>query len=370
MDKYVFILPSDLIGGAEMNLQKLVRFLSEKGSLVYVIFLSCHKSLNESMWEDMNGVHYIFSPTKRESVGCIWLLWIILTNRNIFSLSFKYGITSHVHCNSLISILKKIRLININKLILRESTNVFSWFKGVKLSLIKILYRFYDNNACIICQTGKMKSELLSNIPKFNKMDVRVVTNPVDLNYLSRRRYESCKIIDSLFPSMSVTGSKVILSVGRLVKEKAYDVLLESLSYLDDCYQLIIAGDGPERKNLEQQIEIYGLKKRVHLVGMLTNPYPLMANCYLSIVSSRLEGFPNVLLEKMFLSPRVVSTNCADGIDEIPGIYCCGIDNPRALADSILLAEMDDENSSLERKNAMLKYINDLSVESFFKKIT
>ncbi|MEL7594495.1 glycosyltransferase [Aeromonas veronii] len=368
MDKYVFILPSDLIGGAETNLQKLVRFLSERGSLVYVIFLSCHKTLNESMWEDMNGVHYMFSPTKRESIGCIWLLWIILTNRNLFSLSFKYGITSHVHCNSLISILKRVRLINIDKLILRESTNVFSWFSGIKLSLIKILYRFYDENACIICQTGKMKSELLSNIPKFMKMDVRVVKNPVDLNYLSRRRLENCNIIDKIFPSIS--DSKIILSVGRLVKEKAYDVLLESFSYLDDGYQLIIAGDGPERKSLEQQIEIYGLKERVHLVGMLTNPYPLMANCYLSIVSSRLEGFPNVLLEKMFLSPRVVSTNCADGIDEIPGIYCCEIDNPRALADSILLAEIEDENSFLERKHTMLKYLNDLSVESFFKKIT
>lgn len=368
MKQYIFILPSDLTGGSESNLLKLVRFLSEQGHVVTVIFLSCHKEIGFSMWEPLKDVTYYYSPTKRESTGCIWLLWTILTKRPLFGRRFNRSFTSHVHCNALISVLRKFRLINVDSLVLRESTNVFSWFSGFKLSLISSLYRFYDKSACLVCQTQKMKTELLENVPRVREMDVRVVTNPLDVKQLSLKKNEYCEVTSKLF--LKLQSSKVLLSVGRLVKEKAYDVLLDAFSSMEGDYQLLIVGEGPERESIERRITALGIDNRVHLVGMLSNPYPLMTRCDLGVVASRLEGFPNVLLEKMFLSPRVVSTTCAHGIENIPGIYTCDTDNPAALANSMVSALMEQQDSTLENKALMLQYVYKLSVESFFNKIS
>ncbi|NOJ23994.1 glycosyltransferase [Vibrio coralliilyticus] len=368
MKRFIFILPSDLTGGAEANLLKLVRHLSKRGDMVYVLFLSCHNLEVGSIWEKMDNVNYLYSPTKRESLGCFWLMWIILFERKFSGMTFDCSFSSHVHCNALISTLKRFHFLKIKRLVLRESTNIFSWFKGLKLRLISLLYKLYDRRACLVCQTQRMKDELVSNIPEFCSMDVRVVKNPIDTQFLSERKVNTCKVVENLLPTLN--NSKIILAVGRLVKEKAYDILIDALAILDKECQLLIVGEGPERINLENQVRSKGLEGRVHFVGGLINPYPLMAHCHLGVISSRLEGFPNVLLEQMFLAPKVVSTLCAAGVESIPGILTCETESSIALSRVINAALVQEQECARKNKVLMLQYVDKLSVESFFNKIS
>lgn len=101
-----------------------------------------------------------------------------------------------------------------------------------------------------------------------------------------------------------------LLSVGYLIPRKAHDLIIEALPSLPDV-RLLIAGEGPERANLENLARRLGVADRVTLLGAL--PQTELRNYYgavdaLVLASSR-EGWANVLLEAMACGTPVVASN-------------------------------------------------------------
>jgi len=92
-----------------------------------------------------------------------------------------------------------------------------------------------------------------------------------------------------------------------------------------------------------------GLAGRVTFAGFRSNPYPLMRNAHLFVLSSSWEGFPLVLIEALALGSPVVSTDCPSGPDELLVDdhlgYLVPPDQPGCLADRILRSlETTDSN--------------------------
>lgn len=113
---------------------------------------------------------------------------------------------------------------------------------------------------------------------------------------------------------------RVTLAVGRLGQEKGFDQLLVAFGALalqNFEWDLIILGEGSERKNLEQLRDRLGLKGRVHLLGRVGNPGDWYAQADLYVMSSRFEGFPNTLLEAMAYGLPAVSFDCETGPADI-----------------------------------------------------
>ncbi len=111
-----------------------------------------------------------------------------------------------------------------------------------------------------------------------------------------------------------------VVAVGRLVPQKGYDLLLRAFSLVARQLpgaQLEIWGDGPERERMILEIEQLGLSGRVLLAGETRNPEAAIRRSALLVLSSRVEGFPNVLLEAMALGRPVVAFNCPYGPAEI-----------------------------------------------------
>ena len=111
-----------------------------------------------------------------------------------------------------------------------------------------------------------------------------------------------------------------ILAVGRLSKEKGFDVLLKAfaLSGLTErgaC--LVILGDGPERASLEELARSLNISQAVSMPGVVQDPESWMARCALFVMTSRYEGFPNVLLEAMSLRCAVITADCDSGPREM-----------------------------------------------------
>ncbi|MGF6272014.1 teichuronic acid biosynthesis glycosyltransferase TuaC [Massilia sp. UYP11] len=107
-----------------------------------------------------------------------------------------------------------------------------------------------------------------------------------------------------------VPGRFTLLSVGLLDPRKAHDLIIRALPRLPDV-DLLIAGIGPERKNLEQLARELGVQDRVTLLGAV--PQTELKNYYnaadaLVLASSR-EGWANVLLEAMACGTPVVASN-------------------------------------------------------------
>src|SRR5690606_32186726 len=90
----------------------------------------------------------------------------------------------------------------------------------------------------------------------------------------------------------------VILGVGRLVRAKGFDVLIEAfaITLKRRPMRLVIVGEGPERSALEQKARQLGLAAHVDFVGFDQNPHRYMRRAAVFVLSSRWEGLPAVLI--------------------------------------------------------------------------
>jgi len=142
----------------------------------------------------------------------------------------------------------------------------------------------------------------------------------------------------------------VILSVGRLVPAKDYPTLIRAFAVVRAQYpvRLMVLGEGDERANLELLVDELGLTDDVSLPGFVDNPYKFMARAAVFVLSSRREGFGNVLAEAMTVGTPVVSTDCPSGPAEILESGKWGrlvrVGDPQMLADALLdaLAQRHD----------------------------
>jgi glycosyltransferase involved in cell wall biosynthesis len=141
----------------------------------------------------------------------------------------------------------------------------------------------------------------------------------------------------------------VLLAVGRLSQEKGFDLLLESWSTLANHqphWRLVILGEGPERASLEAQIQALGLDRAVLLPGRAGNVSDWYRRADLFVLSSRFEGFPNVLAEAMASGLAVVSTDCPTGPaaivrDGVDGLLV-PMNQPAALREALARLMHDD----------------------------
>jgi len=112
---------------------------------------------------------------------------------------------------------------------------------------------------------------------------------------------------------------RVILSIGRMSKEKAHADLIEAFKQLgaanpDLNCTLVIVGDGPEREKLAATAHTSGIAGRVVFAGQVRDVQPFYAMADVFVLSSHSEGSPNVLLEAMASRVPVVAT----GVGGVP----------------------------------------------------
>lgn len=106
------------------------------------------------------------------------------------------------------------------------------------------------------------------------------------------------------------TELPLVCAVGRLVAPKGFDLLLEA--FVDVPAQLVVVGEGEERRALERQVEKLGLGERVCLVGRRSDVPRFLRAADLVVISSRREGFSYVMAEALLQRTPLVSFDVAD----------------------------------------------------------
>ena len=116
------------------------------------------------------------------------------------------------------------------------------------------------------------------------------------------------------------TGARVeqpvILGIGRLARQKGFDLLLRafaSTGLADKGWRVVILGEGEDRKALAQLSDDLGVSGSVELPGHVTGVAGWIARSGIFALPSRYEGFPNALLEAMQLGTASVSFDCPSG---------------------------------------------------------
>ncbi len=189
----------------------------------------------------------------------------------------------------------------------------------------------YRRARLIICQTEAVRRCFSQSVHD----RLRVIPNPISAWPQARKAAIPPRIV----------------AVGRLTEQKGFDVLLDAFAQVAKTktdWRLEIFGEGPQSGALQDQITRLGIADQVRLMGNSSTPGGWVENASLFILSSRYEGFPNVLGEAMAAGLPVVSTDCDFGPPEM-------IEHGR----SGLLVEPEDADAL---SGAMLKLMQDAAL--------
>ena len=156
-----------------------------------------------------------------------------------------------------------------------------------------------------------------------------------------------------------------IVSVGRVARQKAFERIPEVLDGLGTLSQRIewsVIGDGPDLPRLREELETKGLQDCVRFIGARNNPFPLVRQADLYVLTSLYESQPMVVMEALTLGVPVLSTDFAS-VRELLGNKPFGViceNSVAGLTDSLRrLLESPKEIQSIQQSAKEYEYDND-----------
>ena len=208
-------------------------------------------------------------------------------------------------------------------------------------SIWALLYRiFYHRHDLLVCQSRYMQDDLVGQFGFPPERSI-VINNPVDTKQIR-------KLANTTLDNVDIASDSLLLvAAGRLSKVKGFDLLIEAMALLDrspvpqpKALHLCIMGDGELFDELMQLAIIKGVSDKVSFVGFQSNPYAWFARADAFVLSSRHEGFPNVVLEALTCGTPVIATPAPGGtreiLDDVDGCMVAGEITAAALAEAIL----------------------------------
>lgn len=356
----LIVIPNDSLGGAEQHLKMIAKYYANNKTRIKIVFL--RNSISNG-WDELKrnpNIKFYYPTSTLELIGVCFLI----KNAIRFNCKFDYVYSSHVKVTSLLGCLMTLTILKCKQFVARESTSIFKRYTGVKLTAYKLMYQLgYSKVNLLICQTDYMKTQLLDNLPNLREKVV-TISNPIDFDIIQS---EGEKLIAT---SEKEKLGNYIVSAGRLIPEKGFDLLIKAyrklLTNTESDIKLLILGEGKERKKLEELIIKQELEGKVILKGFVDNVYPYFKEAKICVVSSRIEGFPNVLLQMMSQNNNVVSTLCAGKIDEIPGVITCKTEDEYSLYEALILAL---NNKRCDNKIIFNEYLSEHTITKFVKTI-
>ena len=191
------------------------------------------------------------------------------------------------------------------------------------------------------------------NLDEFDKADFITVGNAT---YLDKLKSKNKLVISNwaLDPISYDPGSRkeYFLAIGRLVKEKGFDILINAWKDIDE--KLIILGSGRLKKNLLKQIKDTSQESKIFIEESVSKNDidEFYSRAKMLIISSRREGGPRVALEALLRGIKVVSTKVGHMPDILDETYLCNPDSLDSLSnllkDSINNISTIDQSPTFE----------------------
>jgi glycosyltransferase involved in cell wall biosynthesis len=316
-----------VIGGAELQAQRLARALTEAGLFVTVLTLACPGQEPEStergvrVLRRLTGVPYgpLWGLTFMHSTS-LWLHkladdWDVVHNQQV-------GLHSWASVRAAAS-LRKASLLRF----------ACSGPGGDLVSLSErrfglTLIRGLRNAGRFISLTAGGAAEIEQfGLPADR---IRTIPNGVDLSELG--------CLD--WPDLSATDPMRLLFVGRLVHQKGIDVLIDAFAMLEEPqkFRLRVVGAGSELASARRRVSDAGLDPFVEFVSAQQDITAQYEWSEVVVLPSRYEGMPNVVLEAMASARPVLGTNI-DGTAQLVTVgqngWLVPKERPTALAAAI-----------------------------------
>ena len=201
-------------------------------------------------------------------------------------------------------------------LIFNNNTKVIVRISGLpRLNFIRYMFwkMFSKKIYKITCPT-KSTYEYLKKKNIFDKNKISILRDPViHLHEFSMKKKE--KIED-----LKIQKNNLIVGIGRLTRQKNFLLLIRAFKkilFKYPNYQLILLGEGEQRKLLTKEIIKLELKNKIFLMGYKDNVYKYLLNSDCFILTSLWEDPGFVILEAALSNTFIISSDCPNGPNEI-----------------------------------------------------
>lgn len=366
--KICFLINSMAGGGAEKVLSILLENLSQINRDFLLIVLE-----DKFSYEIPQDIEVIKFSSNMDN-GFKKFFGIFLGTIKLRKIVKKHNIDivmSFLERSNYINILTK-ALFSTHKVYINERCNPSEYYADKSLRsffnlfLIRKLYKKAD---LIIVNSFGIMDALIKNF-SLKKEQIKVIYNPIDIN-----KVQCLSQVPLNKNYQEIFSSIVIITVGRLIKEKGHKHLIKAFKQVKRSVKqakLLILGKGEMEKDLKDLVKSLGLENDVLFLGWQKNPFQFLKRANVFVLSSLTEGLPNALIEAMTCGLPVVSTDCPSGPNEIlengkNGILV-PVSDEKTLAEAILKllnnSDLRDKFSNLGEKrskdfsahNIILKY--------------
>ena len=304
MKKRIVIIVSAMnLGGAQRVVSILCDHWSQNGYEVTLISTYTGEKANHyHVHDNVSLRHLSDSPyfNQNKIANLIWKLFQLRKILKSLNPDQVISFLTRVNVASALSLLG----IKSSLTICERTWTPFATLNKKLFWFYRILFKKVDR---VIVQTDKSKSWLREHFPNIK---VQVIANPTiyPIPYQNEKSIKPDNLLS--------LKRKIILASGRLHKFKQFDLLINTFSSLEGDFpdwDLVILGDGEERKDLSSLSFSLGLENRIYLPGSVGNVSDWYERADLFVLSSSVEGFPNVLLEAMTYGLPCVSFDCDTG---------------------------------------------------------
>jgi glycosyltransferase involved in cell wall biosynthesis len=332
--RVLIVIPALVAGGAERVITTLVRNLSrDRLDMTLVVVNQDHSVFDDDLPADIPIIYLKVSRLRYAIPELIKLVWKIRPDV-VFSTIDYLNITLATIRPTWPRPTRFIARPSILlSAVLRRQSRPSYWRMLHKLALI--------NTDLLVFQSNEMQRDYYHALGQ-SKGPCVVIPNPLDLAFVRERA--------SVNPTVMVFDSKGfhLVAAGRLEEQKGFDIAIEAVAHTNsNDIHLTIIGDGSLRRKLEEHTKALGVDQRVRFLGYQHNPYPFYAKADGYLLSSRFEGFPNVVLEAIACGTPVVATPLAGLSEMLDGIPECRLSKDHT---AISLAEAIGDFVALGRQ--------------------
>ena len=208
--------------------------------------------------------------------------------------------------------------LNVPTIVCERTNPVAS--KNVSPVLARLRRLLYPQADAVMLQTEQAACTFTQLVPDLRH--VAVIPNPLPaaLEAAARAADDQAQDAPSHANVVENAGRKQLCAMGRFVATKRFDMLINVFAELAADFpdwDLTIWGDGPLHGAMQEKVRQAGLQERISLPGKTDAPWEALEAAQAFVMTSEVEGFPNVLLESMALGLPCVTMDCPSGPAEL-----------------------------------------------------